>query len=668
MAPHNDVEAFHEVLRSSKRMLALCGAGLSASSGLPTFRGAGGLWRNYEATSLATMNAFRTDPGLVWLFYGYRRHMCLRADPNPGHYALAALARENKDFLCLTQNVDNLSQRADHPTEQIRTLHGSLFNIKCSNAKCDWVQHGNYDDPFCPALAPASLDFPPDEKNPLLDPYHRIKHVTEEELPKCPSCGTGLQRPGVVWFSENLDRDMLNGVDNWIKAGKLDLMFVIGTSAKVWPAAGYIQKAKEAGARVVIVNPDAENEDEMNKIHPGDFAFGQDAAEYLPLLLEPVIGKLPDEQMKRLNTRRIATHPSTMQGFNMGRYVPPDVEGTTTGNRLHGKHALGSRASKLASHGALVVRFELPFAVWCTSCPKPTVIGQGVRFNAEKKRVGNYHSTPIWSFRFRHADCGGAIEIRTDPKNTAYVVTEGGTKRDMGEDKVLDGDQVILTDQEREALRKNAFAKLEKTIADRQQLKEATERIDDLVEASARHWDDPYTHNQKLRRAFRAERKSRESAAAAVEHLKDRMSLGIDIVPATEEDARRAALVDFGTLDDTRDRALTKPLFESTQRATGKSRKSPHTGSLETPKMLKSEKQAAWRKESLVSELMGNTRAAKDPFLLDTKSGNGESKPSSRLVGVKRKRASPNGDTPPASKALLQEASGLAGLVNYESD
>ena len=107
MAPHNDVEAFQEVLRSSTRILALCGAGLSASSGLPTFRGAGGLWRNYDATSLATLNAFRNDPGLVWLFYAYRRHMALKAEPNPAHYALAALARERKDFICLTQNVDS---------------------------------------------------------------------------------------------------------------------------------------------------------------------------------------------------------------------------------------------------------------------------------------------------------------------------------------------------------------------------------------------------------------------------------------------------------------------------------------------------------------------------------------------------------------------------------
>ncbi|POR38629.1 Protein saf4, partial [Tolypocladium paradoxum] len=101
-----------------------------------------------------------------------------------------------------------------------------------------------------------------------------------------------------------------------------------------------------------------------------------------------------------------------MQGFNMGRYVPPDLEGTTTGNKLHNKRPASTPT----------VRFEMPFAVWCASCPKPTLIGQGVRFNAEKRRAGAYHTTPIWSFRMRHADCGGALEIRTDPRNTAYVV------------------------------------------------------------------------------------------------------------------------------------------------------------------------------------------------------------------------------------------------------
>lgn len=129
MAPgknYNNIAAFHEKLASSKRILALCGAGLSASSGLPTFRGAGGLWRSRNATDLATPEAFEADPGLVWLFYTYRRHVALTASPNPGHFALATLAKKLPEFLCLSPNVDNLHIRAAHPGSQLRLLHGSL--------------------------------------------------------------------------------------------------------------------------------------------------------------------------------------------------------------------------------------------------------------------------------------------------------------------------------------------------------------------------------------------------------------------------------------------------------------------------------------------------------------------------------------------------------------
>jgi NAD+-dependent protein deacetylase sirtuin 5 len=91
-----------------------------------------------------------------------------------------------------------------------------LFDIKCSDDACTWIQRGNYDDPFCDVLAPASEDPPPGEELALLNPYHRIKHIPAEDLPKCPSCGEGLQRPGVVWFGEMLDQDMLMGVQNWL--------------------------------------------------------------------------------------------------------------------------------------------------------------------------------------------------------------------------------------------------------------------------------------------------------------------------------------------------------------------------------------------------------------------------------------------------------------------
>ena len=108
--PLGDLESFTVHLKSSTRILALLGAGLSASSGLPTFRGAGGLWRCHDAISLATPEAFQDDPTLVWQFYSYRRHMALQAKPNKAHFALAELARKRKDFITLSQNVDGIRQ------------------------------------------------------------------------------------------------------------------------------------------------------------------------------------------------------------------------------------------------------------------------------------------------------------------------------------------------------------------------------------------------------------------------------------------------------------------------------------------------------------------------------------------------------------------------------
>lgn len=110
VVPPQDLASFQAHLNNSTRILALLGAGLSASSGLPTFRGAGGLWRTHDAVQLATPSAFQRDPGLVWQFYSYRRHMALKARPNPAHYALAELARKKKGFITLSQNVDGKPQ------------------------------------------------------------------------------------------------------------------------------------------------------------------------------------------------------------------------------------------------------------------------------------------------------------------------------------------------------------------------------------------------------------------------------------------------------------------------------------------------------------------------------------------------------------------------------
>lgn len=332
MAPHNDIETFHNALRSSRRILALCGAGLSAASGLPTFRGSGGLWRNYEATKLATPTAFKTDPGLVWLFYGYRRHCALKVEPNDGHRALAALSRRmKKNFLCVSQNVDNLTQRAGHLPDNLVTLHGSLFDVKCANNACSWVERGNFDDPYCEALAPASVDAPKGEPNPLLDPYHRIKHIHEDELPRCPKCKTGLRRPGVVWFGEKYDQDIIGQINDfkyekpYVSIAILspppsvalrisleshrklhianisfldviqDMLIVVGTSATLSVPESFIRDARRKGVPVVNIDLRAEDPDEMAEMRPGDYAFAWDAAKALPALLEPVIGKMKQD-------------------------------------------------------------------------------------------------------------------------------------------------------------------------------------------------------------------------------------------------------------------------------------------------------------------------------------------------------------------------------------
>ncbi|KAK4200828.1 putative NAD-dependent deacetylase [Triangularia verruculosa] len=294
-AAYSSVSLFHEKLLRSNRILAICGAGLSAASGLPTFRGAGGLWRNHNAVELATPEAFEADPGLVWLFYAYRRHMALEANPNPAHYALAELARKKPGFRCLTQNVDNLHVRAQHPSEQLSLLHGSLFALKCSNAPgCKWTDPYNTADPLCPALAPAAeKNTDPTKPLPLLDPSKPLADIKPDELPHCPECETGLVRPGVVWFGEPLDEGMLDEIDEWIEKEPVDMVLVIGTSSFVYPAAGYAERARTEGrTAVVTVNLELGSAQGRNKIEEGDFGFEGDAAVLLPELLKPVIGEV----------------------------------------------------------------------------------------------------------------------------------------------------------------------------------------------------------------------------------------------------------------------------------------------------------------------------------------------------------------------------------------
>lgn len=313
--PAADLRTFSEYLKGCKRILALLGAGISASSGLPTFRGAGGLWRSYDATDLATPEAFEANPDLVWQFYSYRRHMALKAQPNRAHRALAELAKRNKNFITLSQNVDGLSQRADHPLSQLHLLHGSLFTVKCTSFYCSYSRENDFTDPIVPALAiPKNAREPEQsagdktgeevsktlsgalrawegEEVDISDDRVPLTPLSPDVLPHCPECKDGLLRPGVVWFGESLPLHTLDRVDSWMKSGPIDLILVIGTSSRVYPAAGYVDKARARGARVAVVNMDR-NDVGSSGLKPGDWFFQGDAGAIVPELLKEVIGEI----------------------------------------------------------------------------------------------------------------------------------------------------------------------------------------------------------------------------------------------------------------------------------------------------------------------------------------------------------------------------------------
>jgi NAD-dependent deacetylase sirtuin 5 len=247
--------------------------------------------------------------------------MALKAKPNPAHYALAELARKKDGFLTLSQNVDGMSRldttqpnitdwqlppglspRAHHPASQLKLLHGSLFDVKCSEFFCKHVERNNYTDPIVPALA-----LPTDESDPtslesrreldISDENVALPELTLSHLPKCPTCKTGLLRPGVVWFGEQLPSDVLDSVDDFMdRPEKIDLILVIGTSAKVYPAAGYVDLARAKGARVAIINMD-KNDVPFGSLFRQDWFFEGDAAEILPELLKSVIGEVSVEEM-----------------------------------------------------------------------------------------------------------------------------------------------------------------------------------------------------------------------------------------------------------------------------------------------------------------------------------------------------------------------------------
>lgn len=198
-----------------ERVVVLTGAGISAESGIPTFRDAGGLWERFRIEDVATPEGFAADPVGVWRFYSQRRREMRRAVPNPGHLALAEMERRvGEGFTLVTQNVDDLHEKAG--SERLLHMHGEILKVRCL---------------ACGAVAHDETDLPED--------------------PRCGKCG-GRLRPHVVWFGEVPFH--LPEILGLLRS--CDWFLAVGTSGTVYPAAQFIQLARDAGARTVVVNPD----------------------------------------------------------------------------------------------------------------------------------------------------------------------------------------------------------------------------------------------------------------------------------------------------------------------------------------------------------------------------------------------------------------------------
>jgi len=235
------------VLRAAQHIAVLTGAGVSAESGIPTFRDAQtGLWAQYRPEDLATPEAFQRNPKLVWEWYAWRRDLVSKTQPNPGHYALAQMQQHVAQFSLITQNVDGLHQLAG--SVGVIELHGNILRIKCAREGVVIDQWGE----------------------------------TDETLPRCPRCG-GLLRPDVVWFGEMLPSAALEAAAQ--AANTCDVFFSIGTSSLVEPAASLARAALQRGAAVVEVNPTV-----TPLTTQASFALQGPSGKILPALVKAVWG------------------------------------------------------------------------------------------------------------------------------------------------------------------------------------------------------------------------------------------------------------------------------------------------------------------------------------------------------------------------------------------
>ncbi|RMF93741.1 MAG: NAD-dependent deacylase [Candidatus Schekmanbacteria bacterium] len=212
-----DMTKIEEFLKKAESIVVLTGAGISAESGVPTFRGEDGLWKNYRAEELATPYAFEKNPSLVWEWYNWRRELIAPLKPNDGHLAIAQLERLFEDFLLITQNIDGIHQQAG--SKKMLELHGNIWKVRCT-------REGR---------------------------VFELKDTPLKDIPPRCDCGA-LLRPHVVWFGESLEKDIMDKSVYAIE--RCDLFFSVGTSAVVQPAASFALMAKQRGAFVVEVNLD----------------------------------------------------------------------------------------------------------------------------------------------------------------------------------------------------------------------------------------------------------------------------------------------------------------------------------------------------------------------------------------------------------------------------
>jgi NAD-dependent deacetylase len=236
-----DLEQAREWLSQATSLAVLTGAGISAESGVPTFRGAGGLWKDYKPEELANAEAFAKNPKLVWEWYNWRREAIAKALPNAGHRALVQFEKRKPRFTLITQNVDGLHDRAG--SGKILKLHGDIWRMRCTSCGSNW----------------------PDRRAPL------------PKLPPHCQCG-GLARPGVVWFGEALADGMMKEAEH--AATSANVLLVVGTSAVVLPAANLVPHARKAGVKVIEINTE-----ETAASGVVDCALRGPAGELLPQLL-----------------------------------------------------------------------------------------------------------------------------------------------------------------------------------------------------------------------------------------------------------------------------------------------------------------------------------------------------------------------------------------------